>query len=201
MSLFVVFSAAGLRNVLLVTCVGGLLPGEEVVEEGVWRAILFRMVPYWFNNWDQQWGVEASSMLYALPHFSLEFLVLLPLVQVPRSPLTCLPNQFMVSRPSLTSPRNQCTLHQSKICSQMQPFTFTTNSVSPSTHQKLVSRSTYHRLLASMRHGPAPRPQSMGPGLPEHKDSNRCRWQQLEHKDSNEVATSGCAGGDAASLL
>ena len=87
MGLFVFFSATGLRDVLLTTFLGGLLPGEEAIEEEVLKAVVWRMVPYWFNNWEQRWGVEASSMIYALPHFAVEFLVLLPLVQVCICPL------------------------------------------------------------------------------------------------------------------
>ena len=34
------------------------------------------------NNWEQQWGAECSSMLFELPHYALELLVVLPLVQV-----------------------------------------------------------------------------------------------------------------------
>ena len=37
------------------------------------------------NNWEQQWGAECSSMLFELPHYALELLVVLPLVQVPHA--------------------------------------------------------------------------------------------------------------------
>lgn len=33
-------------------------------------------------QWEQQWGAECSSMLFELPHFALELLVVLPCVQV-----------------------------------------------------------------------------------------------------------------------
>jgi hypothetical protein len=32
-------------------------------------------------QWEQQWGAECSSMLFELPHFALELLVVLPCVQ------------------------------------------------------------------------------------------------------------------------
>lgn len=36
------------------------------------------------NNWEQQWGAECSSMIFELPHFALELLVVLPCAQVSR---------------------------------------------------------------------------------------------------------------------
>ncbi len=36
----------------------------------------------WLNNWEQQWGAECSSMMFELPHFAVELLVILPCVQV-----------------------------------------------------------------------------------------------------------------------
>lgn len=36
----------------------------------------------WLNNWEQQWGAECSSMMFELPHFAVELLVVLPCVQV-----------------------------------------------------------------------------------------------------------------------
>jgi hypothetical protein len=32
-------------------------------------------------QWEQQWGAECSSMLFELPHFALELLVVLPCAQ------------------------------------------------------------------------------------------------------------------------
>jgi hypothetical protein len=40
------------------------------------------LIPYWLNNWEQQWGAECSSMMFELPHFAVELLVILPCVQV-----------------------------------------------------------------------------------------------------------------------
>lgn len=59
--------------------------GEEVVTKESFVSILWRLIPYWLNNWEQQWGAECSSMLFELPHYALELLVVLPLVQVIRS--------------------------------------------------------------------------------------------------------------------
>lgn len=42
----------------------------------------WRLIPYWLNNWEQQWGAECSSMMFELPHFAIELLVVLPCVQV-----------------------------------------------------------------------------------------------------------------------
>lgn len=58
------------------------MQGEEAIEADVLHSIVWRLFPYWFNRWEQEWGVECSSMLYALPHFAIELLVVLPLVQV-----------------------------------------------------------------------------------------------------------------------
>ena len=56
--------------------------GEEVVTRESFVSIGWRLVPYWLNQWEQQWGAECSSMLFELPHFALELLVVLPCVQV-----------------------------------------------------------------------------------------------------------------------
>lgn len=45
-------------------------------------SICWRLVPYWLNNWEHQWGAECSSMMFELPHFAMELLVVLPCVQV-----------------------------------------------------------------------------------------------------------------------
>jgi hypothetical protein len=61
--------------------------GEEVVTRESFISICWRLVPYWLNNWEHQWGAECSSMMFELPHFAAELLVVLPCVQVsPRPP-------------------------------------------------------------------------------------------------------------------
>ena len=45
-------------------------------------SVCWRLIPYWLNNWEQQWGAECSSMMFELPHFAMELLVVLPCVQV-----------------------------------------------------------------------------------------------------------------------
>jgi len=44
-------------------------------------SICWRLIPYWLNNWEQRWGAEVSSMTFELPHFAMELLVVLPVVQ------------------------------------------------------------------------------------------------------------------------
>lgn len=56
--------------------------GEELVTKESFISICWRLIPYWLNNWEQQWGAECSSMMFELPHFAVELLVVLPLVQV-----------------------------------------------------------------------------------------------------------------------
>lgn len=45
-------------------------------------SVCWRLVPYWLNNWEQNWGTECSSMLFEVPRFAVELLVILPCVQV-----------------------------------------------------------------------------------------------------------------------
>jgi len=56
--------------------------GEEVVTKESFISVCWRLIPYWLNNWEQQWGAECSSMMFELPHFAMELLVVLPCVQV-----------------------------------------------------------------------------------------------------------------------
>ena len=53
-------------------------------------SVCWRLIPYWLNNWEQQWGAECSSMMFELPHFAMELLVVLPCVQVraPQLPIS-----------------------------------------------------------------------------------------------------------------
>ena len=53
-------------------------------------SILWRLIPYWLNNWEQQWGSECNSMMFELHHFALELLVILPCIQV-RSNFSTMP--------------------------------------------------------------------------------------------------------------
>ena len=61
---------------------GVSLTGEEVVTKESFVSVCWRLIPYWLNNWEQQWGAECSSMMFELPHFAIELLVVLPCVQV-----------------------------------------------------------------------------------------------------------------------
>ncbi|KAL4437436.1 hypothetical protein ABPG75_004575 [Micractinium tetrahymenae] len=79
---FVLSSALLAQKFVIALGLGGLLPGEEVVTRESFVSIAWRLVPYWMNQWEQQWGAECSSMLFELPHFALELLVVLPCVQI-----------------------------------------------------------------------------------------------------------------------
>lgn len=61
---------------------GGLLPGEEAVTRESFVSIAWRLIPFWLNRWESNFGAECSSILFELPHFALELLVVLPMVQV-----------------------------------------------------------------------------------------------------------------------
>lgn len=54
----------------------------QVVTKESFISICWRLIPYWLNNWEQQWGAESSSMMFELPHFAVELLVILPCVQI-----------------------------------------------------------------------------------------------------------------------
>jgi len=60
--------------------------GEEVVTKESLVSFCWRLIPYWLNSWEQQWGAECSSVMFELPHFALELLVVLPCVQVLTDP-------------------------------------------------------------------------------------------------------------------
>eukprot|EP00892_Ulva_mutabilis_P011458 jgi/Ulvmu1/8685/UM047_0025.1 len=80
--LFTLCFAAGVRNLLAHMLFGGLLPGEEYIDHEAFQTVIVRLIPYWFNQWEQQWGVECTSLLFELPYFAAELLVILPFVQI-----------------------------------------------------------------------------------------------------------------------
>ncbi|KAK9818153.1 hypothetical protein WJX72_007878 [[Myrmecia] bisecta] len=79
---FVLSAALGLQKLIVEVGMEGLLAGEEVVTKESFVSICWRLIPYWLNNWEQQWGAECSSMMFELPHFAVELLVVLPCVQI-----------------------------------------------------------------------------------------------------------------------
>ncbi|RMZ56490.1 hypothetical protein APUTEX25_001337, partial [Auxenochlorella protothecoides] len=79
---FMLAGAMGLQRLVIVLGLNGLHPGEDVVTQESFVSIGWRLIPYWLNNWEQQWGAECSSMVFELPHFALELLVVLPCVQI-----------------------------------------------------------------------------------------------------------------------
>ena len=84
--------------------------GEDVVTKDSFISILWRLIPYWLNNWEQQWGSECNSMMFELPHFALELLVVLPCIQVcshPCSPPSMSPVSSSPSHDQGLVARNQ----------------------------------------------------------------------------------------------
>jgi hypothetical protein len=79
---FVLCSATAARTLIVHFFLGGLLPGEDQLLLNAVFATFFRVVPYCLNNWERGWGAECTSLLYDLPHFAVEFWVVLPLTQV-----------------------------------------------------------------------------------------------------------------------
>lgn len=79
---FVLLSGFGARHLTLEVTLDGTLPGEEHIDREALVSICWRLIPYWLSAWEQAWGAECSSMLFELPHFAVELLIVLPLVQV-----------------------------------------------------------------------------------------------------------------------
>ena len=79
---FALSAALGVQKLAISGGLGGLLPGEEVVTRESFISVAWRLVPYWLNAWEQAWGAECASMMFELPHFAAELLVVLPVVQV-----------------------------------------------------------------------------------------------------------------------
>ncbi|PNW80246.1 hypothetical protein CHLRE_08g383800v5 [Chlamydomonas reinhardtii] len=79
---FVLSAVLGAQQLLITAGLGGLLPGEEAVTRESFVSICWRLIPYWLNNWEQQWGAEVSSMTFELPHFAVELLIILPCCQI-----------------------------------------------------------------------------------------------------------------------
>ncbi len=77
-------------------CLATTTAGEEVVTKESLVSFCWRLIPYWLNSWEQQWGAECSSVMFELPHFAVELLVVLPCVQV-------LPQHFVPVDPSLVT--------------------------------------------------------------------------------------------------
>ena len=79
---FVLSSALGLQKLLIEVAFGGLLPGEEAIPRECFVSIIWRLVPFWLNKWESNFGAECSSILFELPHFAMELLIILPMVQI-----------------------------------------------------------------------------------------------------------------------
>ena len=88
--------------------------GEEVVTKESFVSVCWRLIPYWLNNWEQQWGAECSSMMFELPHFAIELLVVLPCVQV--RPIG-LETQQLLSLLCLHQPLSDCHGEGPQTCS------------------------------------------------------------------------------------
>jgi hypothetical protein len=79
---FCLSSALALQRLAIEIGLGGLLPGEEAIARESFISIAWRLIPFWLNHWESNFGAECSSILFELPHFALELLVVLPLVQI-----------------------------------------------------------------------------------------------------------------------
>lgn len=79
---FVLSVALGVQKLVVTFLLDGLLPGEEMVTKESFMSVCWRLIPYWLNNWENDWGAECSSALFELPHFAVELLVVLPTVQI-----------------------------------------------------------------------------------------------------------------------
>ncbi|GIL76693.1 hypothetical protein Vretimale_8764 [Volvox reticuliferus] len=79
---FVLTATLGAQALIIQAGLGGLLPGEEAVTRESVISICWRLIPFWLNNWEQQWGAEVSSMTFELPHFAVELLIILPCCQI-----------------------------------------------------------------------------------------------------------------------
>jgi hypothetical protein len=79
---FCLSTALGLQRLAIEFGLGGLLPGEEAIARESFISIAWRLIPFWLNHWESNFGAECSSILFELPHFALELLVVLPLVQI-----------------------------------------------------------------------------------------------------------------------
>ena len=137
--LFTLCSAAGIRNLLAHMLFGGLLPGEEYIDHEAFQTVIVRLIPYWFNQWEQQWGVECTSLLFELPYFAAELLVILPFVQV-HPPL----NQ--------TSATSSGTMHTSSDAPTLRHHPPARVSTPPLHHAILFSLCFYIRLRARANH-------------------------------------------------
>lgn len=79
---FMLSGALGVQRLCIEIGFGGLLPGEEAIPRECFVSIIWRLVPFWLNKWESNFGAECSSILFELPHFALELLVILPSVQI-----------------------------------------------------------------------------------------------------------------------
>lgn len=79
---FCLATALAAQRLAVEAGLGGFLPGEDAVARESFISIAWRLIPFFLNRWESSFGAECSSILFELPHFSLELLVVLPLVQI-----------------------------------------------------------------------------------------------------------------------
>ena len=79
---FVLSSALGVQHLVVEVGLGGLLPGEDAIPRECFVSVIWRLVPFFLNKWEADFGAECSSILFELPHFATELLVILPSVQL-----------------------------------------------------------------------------------------------------------------------
>jgi len=79
---FSLSTALGVQRLIIELGLGGLFPAEEAIPRECFVSIVWRLIPFWLNKWESNFGAECSSILFELPHFATELLVILPLVQI-----------------------------------------------------------------------------------------------------------------------
>lgn len=79
---FFLSSAVGMQRLIIEIGLGGLLLGEDAIARESLLSVAWRLVPFWLNRWESSFGAECSSIVFELPHFATELLIVLPLTQI-----------------------------------------------------------------------------------------------------------------------
>lgn len=79
---FFLSTAVGIQHFIIEIGLGGLLLGEDAIARESLLSVAWRLVPFWLNRWESSFGAECSSLIFELPHFAAELLIVLPLTQI-----------------------------------------------------------------------------------------------------------------------